>query len=93
MIGPYLTVPEVAALARCEHKTVRRAISDGRLRAFQPTHRVLIREDDAQDWIEGRAAAVAGKPMLARRHASRRTRTGRGSVADLKAIEQQATGP
>ena len=53
----YLTVQEVAELARCEHKAVRRAIRQGTLRAFRPTKRLLIREDDATAWIEGRLAA------------------------------------
>ncbi len=92
MMTLYLTVREVAELARCEHKTVRRAIADRRLRAFQPAHRVLIREDDAQDWIEGRVAAPSSSAALALRRTSRRTPVGRGSVADLKAIERQAAG-
>ncbi|MGH8163602.1 MAG: helix-turn-helix domain-containing protein [Rhodanobacteraceae bacterium] len=91
MTTPYLTVREVAAMARCEHKTVRRAIADGRLRGFQPARRVLIREDDARDWIEGRVAAPASPPTPVPRRTSRRTRGGRGSVADLKAIERRAT--
>ncbi len=54
----YLTVREVAVLARCEHKSVRRAIVAGRLRAFQPTNKLLIREDDAYAWIEGRPVSL-----------------------------------
>lgn len=50
----YLTVREVATMARCEHKSVRHAIATGRLRAFQPTNKLLIREDDAYAWIGGR---------------------------------------
>ena len=92
MISPYLTVREVALLARCEHKTVRRAISEGRLRAFRPAHRVLVREDDARDWIESRLAGAASEPTPARRRAGRRVVAGRGSVADLKAIEQRPPG-
>jgi excisionase family DNA binding protein len=90
-MSPYLTVREVAELARCEHKAVRRAITDGRLRAFQPANRLLIREEDARAWIEGRLALdVAGHPPE-RRPTSRTSRAARGSVADLKAIERQAT--
>ena len=40
----YLTVREVAALARCEHKAVRRAIANGELVAFQPAPKLLVRE-------------------------------------------------
>ncbi len=56
----YLTVREVATMARCEHKSVRRAIAAGRLRAFQPTNKLLIREDDACAWIEGRPVSLTG---------------------------------
>jgi excisionase family DNA binding protein len=52
-----LTVQEVAELARCEHKAIRRAIRQGALRAYRPTKRLLIREDDAKAWIESRLVA------------------------------------
>src|SRR5271170_5113909 len=68
----YLTVHEVAAMARCEHKSVRRAIAAGRLRAFQPNNKLLIREDDACGWIEGRPAARAASPSDRWRSATRR---------------------
>jgi hypothetical protein len=46
--GPdYLTVLEVAVLARCEHKRVRRAIASGQLVAFRPAGKLLVREEDA----------------------------------------------
>ena len=90
----YLTVHEVAAMARCEHKSVRRAIAAGRLRAFQPNNRLLIREDDACGWIEGRPAARAVSPSDPRRAASRPRRTPQsqrpGSVIDLREIERKA---
>jgi excisionase family DNA binding protein len=90
--SPYLTVREVAELARCEHKAVRRAITAGRLRAFQPVNRLLIREDDARAWIEGRLVTQAAECQPARRRASSSSRAAaRGSVADLKAIERQVT--
>jgi excisionase family DNA binding protein len=68
-----LTVQEVAQLARCEHKTVRRAIHGGALTAYKPAGRLLIREDDARTWIEGCRVAHAPAhtaqtaPKLARR--------------------------
>jgi len=37
-MSAYLTVREVALLARCEHKSVRRAISTGALAAFRPAN-------------------------------------------------------
>lgn len=56
MTSPYLTVQEVAAYARVDVKTIRRAISDGRLRAFKPVRKLLIREDDVPAWISSRIA-------------------------------------
>jgi excisionase family DNA binding protein len=32
-MSPYLTIQEVAELARCEHRTIRRAIRNGELKA------------------------------------------------------------
>jgi excisionase family DNA binding protein len=87
--SPYLTIREVAELARCEHKAVRRAITDGRLRAFQPANRLLVREEDALTWIEGSLPAVPAEPSPQRRRTPRPSHSGRGSVADLKAIERR----
>jgi excisionase family DNA binding protein len=82
----YLTVQEVAELARCEHRSVRRAISAGRLRAFRPTRRILVREDDARAWIESRrAAGLVAQPE--RRPIRPAQASAVGSVARLRAIE------
>lgn len=93
-VAAYLTVREVAALARCEHKSVRRAIAAGRLCAFQPTNRLLIREDDAYSWIESRPVARTLSPSDQRRTAGRQRRTPGsqrpGSVGDLREIEWKA---
>jgi excisionase family DNA binding protein len=90
----YLTVHEVAAMARCEHKSVRRAIASGRLRAFRPTTRLLIRDDDARAWIEARPVATTVLAPSRRRAPSRPRRTpqsqSHGSVADLREIEREA---
>lgn len=90
----YLTVREVAAVARCEHKSVRRAIVAGRLRAFQPTNKLLIREDDAYAWIGGRPvsarpATPGGHPASSRRRTTLQSQRP-GSVADLREIERKA---
>jgi excisionase family DNA binding protein len=85
-----LTVQEVAELARCEHRSVRRAINAGRLRAFRPTRKLLVREDDAHAWIESRRAVGRADRTLARpeRRATRPTPASAvGSVARLQAIE------
>lgn len=93
MTSPYLTVREVAELARCEHKAVRCAIADGRLRAFQPANRLLIRDEDARAWIEGRLAPGPIATPPPRRRTARATAGARGSVADLKAIERHVAAP
>jgi excisionase family DNA binding protein len=90
----YLTVREVAAMARCEHKSVRRAIAAGRLRAFQPTNKLLIREDDAYAWIESRPVSLTGSiPNLRSTPSRQRPMVGSqrpGSVDDLREIERKA---
>lgn len=91
--GAYLTVSEVADLARCEHKSVRRAIASGLLIAFRPAHKLLIRESDARAWIESQPVVVAAvAPERARRAGRRRSRPRPGSVDDLLRIEREATG-
>lgn len=79
-------------MARCEHKSVRRAITAGRLQAFRPTNKLLIREEDAEAWIEGRPAITSspGKPSPgsgALRPTMRSQRA--GSVAELREIERK----
>lgn len=90
----YLTVREVADLARCEHKTVRKAIVSGRLLAFRVAARLLIRETDARDWIEASPARTVSRAPDRTRLSSKPTRPNRrsvpGSVADLRAIEREA---
>jgi len=88
--GGYLTVPEVADLARCEHKAVRRAIATGQLVAFQPAQKLLVREADARAWIESRPVRARVPPV---EHAGRPVRRPRpGSVTDLREMERQARG-
>ena len=87
----YLTVEEVAQLARCEHKTVRRAIRGGALIAYKPAGRLLIREDYARMWIEGRrvehtpAHAAQAVPRLASRSSVE------ARVARLDTMHREAT--
>jgi excisionase family DNA binding protein len=89
----YLTVREVATMARCEHKSVRRAIAAGRLPALQPANKLLIREDDAYAWIEGRPATTTDSALNIRSTLSRRgpapASQRPGSVADLREIERK----
>ena len=88
--GGYLTVPEVADLARCEHKAVRRAIATGQLVAFQPAQKLLVREADARAWIESRPVRARVQQVEHARRPGRRPRP--GSVADLREMERQARG-
>jgi hypothetical protein len=78
----------VAELARCEHRSVRRAIN-GRLRAFRPTRKILVRENDARTGMESRRAvgfaAQHQRPRPAPPPAS-----AVGSVARLQAIEARS---
>lgn len=81
-------------MARCEHKAVRRAIRDGALRAFRPTKRLLIREDDATAWIESRMVVGAREPGLTppTPRLGRKSDARAGSVASLLEIEREAVG-
>lgn len=91
-VDRYLTVQEVAELARCEHKAVRRAINQGALRAFRPTKRLLIRADDAESWIESCIVAETPSRGSANKLAppARGRKRGAGSVASLLEIEREA---
>jgi excisionase family DNA binding protein len=93
-VSDYLTVQEVADLARREHKAVRRAIKAGRLAACRPDGgRWLIREADARAWIEHRPAAAERVPAKPRRVRPRRSQSAdaRNSVAYLKHLEREAS--
>lgn len=91
--GGYLTVPEVAELARCEHKAVRRAIASGLLIAFRPAHKLLVRELDARAWIESRPVRVSAiTSERVRRSGRQRSGQRPGSVDDLLRIERETTG-
>lgn len=54
----YLTIPEVADLARCHKNTVRQAINEGELAAFRLAARLLVRNADARAWIESKPAII-----------------------------------
>ncbi|HEY2657874.1 MAG TPA: helix-turn-helix domain-containing protein [Solirubrobacteraceae bacterium] len=86
MTDPYLTVDEVAELARCEHKRVRRAIAAGELEAFKPGRRLVVREQDARAWVEG--FPVGRRAPRPRRLGAGQVRT--ASVSELREIEQRA---
>jgi hypothetical protein len=87
----YLTVVEVAVLARCEHKRVRRAIAGGQLVAFQPAGKLLVREEDARAWIERHPVQATRlkepRPAQSRRRAV--PKAGPGDVAKLREMERR----
>lgn len=88
--SPYLTVPEVARLARCGHNAVRDAIAAGELRAFMPRQKWLIAEQDARAWVEARPAQRRPASAAERPRPARRARTQTGSVQRLRELERQA---
>ena len=57
-IPRYLTIEEVAKLARCEHKAVRKAIHGDELTAYKVAGKWLVLMQDAVTWIESRPAVV-----------------------------------
>lgn len=91
-LAHYLTVQEVAQVARCEHKTVRRAIGAGRLTAYRVAGRLLMREADARAWIEARPAVAAAPNLHSSPRSSMSARPNphshTGSVATLRAMER-----
>ena len=98
MSSPYLTVQEVAELARCEHRTVRRAIQAGKLKASLIGGRWIVRDSAVEEWIEGSAnsptpAARTAQPRRRRAREQNRGPTRAGSVADLEAIRERIVGP
>lgn len=98
MSSPYLTVQEVAELARCEHRTVRRAIRNGQLKASLIGGRWIVRESAVQEWFDACAntpfqATRAPSPRRSRRSQLKSVPDRPGSVADLEAIRERMAGP
>jgi excisionase family DNA binding protein len=97
-MSPYLTIQEVAELARCEHRTVRRAIKSGDLKASLIGGRWIVRAEAVEEWFDARANHRILPPLssVARRGrgpARTATEPGRpGSVADLEAIRERIMG-
>ncbi len=95
MTSPYLTVQEVAELARCEHRTVRRAIRDGELRASLIGGRWIVKDTPLEEWIEGcandrrPAMAPSGTRRLPPKRAQSASSSRPGGVADLEAIREK----
>ncbi len=95
----YLTIQEVAQLARCEHRTVRRAIRSGELNASLIGGRWIVREDAVEAWFEARAnhrilsaSRVAVAPTR-RNRPQPSARSGSPRPADLEAIRERILEP
>jgi excisionase family DNA binding protein len=98
----YLTIQEVAQLARCEHRTVRRAIRSGELNASLIGGRWIVREDAVEAWFEARAnhrilsVSRVGVAPTRRSRPQPSAKSGPprpGSVADLEAIRERILEP
>src|ERR1019366_2449825 len=103
-MNPYLTIQEVAELARCERRTVRRAIRNGELTASLIGGSWIVRADAVEEWFDARASHRILPPSsppartAGLRHASGRAQSGvsprrPGSVADLEEIRERILGP
>lgn len=88
----YLTIQEAAALAHCEHRTIRRAIRSRQLDAVYSS-RWLIDRDDLEHWLRRRAERrlMALAPPPARKVPDKRSSriATTGSVARLRAIDRR----
>lgn len=59
----YVTVKEATAMVGLSAGTLKRAIKAGKLRAFKPGGKLLVRPEDLQEWVEARP--VNADPMPA----------------------------
>jgi excisionase family DNA binding protein len=99
--SPYVTVQEVAEMARCEHRTVRRAIRNGELKASLIGGRWIVKVTAVEEWFEACANSRTADPPASQPQALRRPRvrardnlsTRPGSIADLEAIRDRIVGP
>jgi excisionase family DNA binding protein len=96
--SPYLTVQEVAELARCEHRTVRRAIKKGELGASLIGGRWIVKDTAVDEWIDGcanerrpHAAPAPRRPPFKPARSASPARA--GSIADLEAIRERMLSP
>lgn len=59
----YITLKDATAAVGLSAGTLKRAIRAGRLRAFKPGGKLLIRPEDLQQWIETRPAQADPMPV------------------------------
>lgn len=56
-LGAYVTLDELAAVARCHVATLRRAIAAGELTASRPGRSYLVDVEEARRWLRSRCFA------------------------------------
>ncbi len=89
-MGAILTVQEVAARMRCEHRTVRRAIRSGELEAALIGGKWLVREEAVDAWFRLRCASphpFSQSPRVRSPHSGSRRPDATASVERLQALE------
>lgn len=59
----YVTLKEATAMVSLSAGTLKRAIKVGRLRAFKPGGKLLIRPEDLRQWVETRPAQSDPMPV------------------------------
>lgn len=59
----YVTLKEATAMVPLSAGSMKRAIKAGKLRAFKPGGKLLIRPEDLQEWVETRPAQSDPMPV------------------------------
>lgn len=59
----YVTLKEATAMVPLSAGSMKRAIKAGKLRAFKPGGKLLIRPEDLQEWVETRPAQADPMPV------------------------------
>ena len=53
----FLTLPVAAKRAGLSPRTLRRRITEGTIRAWKPAHKLLVRWNDVERWVEANPAS------------------------------------
>jgi excisionase family DNA binding protein len=64
---PLLMIRDVVAYTRVSEKTIRRAVGDGKLRAFKLPGGLRFRLEDVDEWVESFAVRPDPVPQKGRR--------------------------
>lgn len=90
MPEPLLTPQDIADLTGCNYHGVLRAIRAGELKAARVGKGYGVEVEWYRDWLEGRVVAPRPRARAAPVASRRRAPAGPGSVASLRAIEEEA---